>query len=59
MGLGKAVLLEALHRLQARGMRTATVCTPEKHTPAVALFQSVGFAWVNRLGLYQKACNQL
>lgn len=53
-GLGKAVLLYALRQLFVRGMRAATVCTPEHNTPAVALYLSVGFKPVKRLGLYEK-----
>jgi mycothiol synthase len=54
-GLGKAVLLGAMQRLQAQGMRHASVCTAENHTPAVQLYQAVGFTPAHRLGLYEKA----
>jgi len=53
-GLGKAVLFEALHRLQQRGIRQAVVCTPESNLPAVKLYKSVGFAVENRLGYFEK-----
>jgi mycothiol synthase len=54
LGLGKAVLLEALRRLHGKRMRQATVCTPEHHTAAVRLYASVGFTVLKRLGLYKK-----
>jgi ribosomal protein S18 acetylase RimI-like enzyme len=56
LGLGKAVLQAALQGLREQGMQHATVCTSENHTPAVALYQAVGFEAVNRLGLYEKGC---
>ena len=53
-GLGKAVLRGALQRLQQQGMLQATVVTPKNNTPAVALYLSVGFEPLNRLGHYTK-----
>jgi ribosomal protein S18 acetylase RimI-like enzyme len=43
LGLGKAVLLEGLRRLRARGARTAIVYSVADNTPAVRLYESVGF----------------
>lgn len=53
-GLGKAVLLEALRRLQALGMHKATVCTGEGNSPAVALYPSAGLMPSARLGIFEK-----
>lgn len=53
-GLGKAVLLEALRRLQEGGMTSAVVCTGEGNIPAIRLYESVGFRIDRRLGLYEK-----
>ena len=53
-GLGKVVLRGALQRLQQQGMLQATVFTPEKNIPAVALYRSVGFNTLNRLAHYTK-----
>jgi ribosomal protein S18 acetylase RimI-like enzyme len=46
-GLGKAVMSEALRRLRERGMTEACVCTNANHTPAVRLYESVGFRTVD------------
>jgi mycothiol synthase len=53
-GLGRAVMLEAMHRLQERGMRSAIVSTFEDNPPAIKLYESVGFQIANRLGTYEK-----
>jgi ribosomal protein S18 acetylase RimI-like enzyme len=53
-GLGRAVMLEGLRRLQERGMKSAIVSTFEDNTPAIKLYESVGFQVVNRLGTYEK-----
>lgn len=53
-GLGKAVMLEALHRLEAQGMQQAIVCTSDDNLPAIRLYESVGFQIVNKLGQYKK-----
>jgi mycothiol synthase len=53
-GLGKAVMLEALRRLEAQGMQQAIVCTSDDNLPAIRLYESVGFRVVNRLGQYKK-----
>ncbi len=54
-GLGKAVMFEALRGLKERGMTHAIVCTAETNTPAVRLYESVGFYVANRLGIYEKS----
>ena len=51
-GLGKAVMSEALLRLQTRGMAGAIVATHEDNQPAVQLYQSMGFRQMDRLGRY-------
>lgn len=47
-GLTRAVLLECLRRMQARGMERVSVSTGETNTPALGLYQSIGFRIVNR-----------
>jgi mycothiol synthase len=47
-GLTRAVLLEALGRMQARGMNRVSVSTGVSNTPAIRLYESVGFKIVNR-----------
>lgn len=42
-GLGRAVVLEALHRLQQRGAETVVVATTIHNTAAIALYESCGF----------------
>lgn len=42
-GLGKAVLLAALHHLQTWGADTAMLITVNTNTPAVRLYQATGF----------------
>jgi mycothiol synthase len=51
-GLGKAVLLEGLHRLRARGARTAIVYAVADNEAAVQLYESVGFRIRDRFLLY-------
>ncbi len=53
-GVGKAVMLEGLHRLQARGMQTAIVYSVGSNEPAWRLYESVGFRTYNRLLDYTK-----
>ncbi len=53
-GLGKAVMTDALRRLQGCGMTSANVCTDSENEPAVKLYEVVGFRTVNQLGLYEK-----
>jgi mycothiol synthase len=53
-GLGRAVMLEGLRRLQQRGMSRAMVCTGEDNLPGVKLYESMGFHITNKLGHYEK-----
>jgi mycothiol synthase len=53
-GLGKAVMVEGLRRLQAGGMKQAIVSTFEDNPAAIGLYESVGFRVVNQLGTYEK-----
>ena len=53
-GLGKAVMLETLRRLRENGMRQAIVETAADNTPAIKLYESIGFRVANRLMTYQK-----
>jgi len=53
-GLGRAVLLEALRRMKARGMDRVCVSTGESNAPALRLYESVGFAIQNRSIEYVK-----
>jgi ribosomal protein S18 acetylase RimI-like enzyme len=53
-GLGRAVLYEAFRRMQARGMRWTIVETSGSNTPALRLYESVGFRVVAReVGFYK------
>jgi mycothiol synthase len=47
-GLTRAVLLEGLRRLKARGMDRVCVSTGVSNTPALRLYESIGFRIVNR-----------
>lgn len=42
-GLGRALLLYALHRLREQGVQTARIATWSQNLPALHLYQSVGF----------------
>jgi len=53
-GLTRAVLLEGLRRLKARGMDRACVSTGVSNTPALHLYESVGFRVVNKYLDYVK-----
>jgi ribosomal protein S18 acetylase RimI-like enzyme len=53
-GLTRAVLLEGLRRMQARGMDRVCVSTGETNTPARRLYESVGFKIVNQYLDYVK-----
>jgi mycothiol synthase len=53
-GLGKAVMLEALRRLQAQGMHQAIVCTSENNIAALQLYASVGFQPYNTFQFYAR-----
>jgi len=53
-GLTRAVLLEGLRRLKARGMDRVCVSTGVSNTPALQLYKSVGFRIVNKYLDYVK-----
>jgi ribosomal protein S18 acetylase RimI-like enzyme len=53
-GLTRAVLLEGLRRLKARGMARVSVSTGISNTPALRLYESVGFRIVNKYLDYVK-----
>jgi len=53
-GLTRAVLLEGLRRMQARGMDRVCVSTGVSNTPALRLYESVGFKIVNKYLDYVK-----
>lgn len=43
LGVGRAVIMEGLRRLQARGARHALVYTPRSNAPAPRFYESCGF----------------
>ena len=53
-GLGRAVLLECLRRMQARGMDRVSVSTGVSNMPAIRLYEGVGFKVVNQYLEYVK-----
>jgi mycothiol synthase len=53
-GLTRAVLLECLRRMQALGMNRVSVSTGMSNTPAIRLYESVGFTIVNKYLEYIK-----
>jgi ribosomal protein S18 acetylase RimI-like enzyme len=53
-GLTRAVLLEGLRRFKVRGMERACVSTGVANTPALGLYESVGFRIVNKYLDYVK-----
>jgi ribosomal protein S18 acetylase RimI-like enzyme len=53
-GLTRAVLLEGLRRLKARGMERVCVSTGVSNTPALCLYESIGFTIVNKYLDYVK-----
>jgi len=53
-GLTRAVLLECLHRMQARGMNRVSVSTGVSNMPAIRLYESAGFKIVNKYLEYVK-----
>ena len=54
-GLTRAVLLECLHRMRARGMNRVSVSTGVSNTAAIRLYESVGFNIVNQYLEYVKS----
>jgi ribosomal protein S18 acetylase RimI-like enzyme len=53
-GLTRAVLAEAMRRMQDLGMNRVCVSTGESNTPALRLYESLGFRAVNRYLTYVK-----
>jgi len=47
-GLTRAALLESLRRMQAYGMERVCISTGVRNTPAIRLYESVGFKIVNK-----------
>ena len=47
-GLTRAVLVECLHRMRAHGMQRVCVSTGISNTPALRLYESIGFVPVNQ-----------
>jgi mycothiol synthase len=54
-GLGQAVMVEGLRRLQAWGMTKAMVGTGAKNVPAIRLYEDVGFYTETHLLTYARA----
>jgi ribosomal protein S18 acetylase RimI-like enzyme len=55
IGLGRAILLESMHKLKAAGIDTAVLgVDAENPTGALRLYESVGFYKVNTGVTYQK-----
>jgi mycothiol synthase len=53
-GLGTAVMLEGLRRLQERGMQQAIVSTYEDNLSAISFYESLGFKIEFKLGTFEK-----
>jgi len=53
-GLARAVVLEGLRRMEARGARTALVCFEGDNVPARRLYESVGFHTRSTIYTYTK-----
>jgi ribosomal protein S18 acetylase RimI-like enzyme len=53
-GLGKAVMLEGMRRLQEGGMQRAIVSTGEDNLPAIGLYEALSFQRAMTLGTYEK-----
>ncbi len=53
-GLGRAVVMEGLRRLQARGARTALIGTASVNAPALKCYAACGFALVERSHFYSR-----
>ena len=53
-GLTRAALLEGLRRMQARGMDRVCISTGVSNTPALRLYESIGFKIVNKTLDYVK-----
>jgi GNAT superfamily N-acetyltransferase len=57
-GLGKAVVLEGLQRMQASGMCTAIVCSIWDNPASYRLYESAGFRTVDILRTFTKPVSQ-
>lgn len=55
LGLTRAVLLEGLRRMHARGMDRVCISTTQTNTPAHRLYRSIGFRTVNKYLDYVRA----
>jgi ribosomal protein S18 acetylase RimI-like enzyme len=53
-GLGRAVLLEGMRRMQARGMTVATVCAEADNPGNIAFYQAAGFTLTTMMLKYEK-----
>lgn len=53
-GLGKAVVVEGLRRLKARGMKQAIVCAEHDNPAARKLYESAGFRAIHKLHTFKK-----
>jgi ribosomal protein S18 acetylase RimI-like enzyme len=53
-GLSRALLHDAMKKLQAEGMTEVDVCTSNDNFPATELYKSVGFQLTKRLLVFQK-----
>ena len=53
-GLGKAILLEGLRRLQAKGARHVYVQTDSHRNAAFRLYESAGFRVIQNILMYRK-----
>ena len=53
-GLTRAALLEGMRRMQARGMDRACISTGVSNTPAIRLYESIGFRVANQYMEYTK-----
>jgi ribosomal protein S18 acetylase RimI-like enzyme len=54
-GLGKAVVVEGLRRLKARGMKQAIVCAEHDNPAARKLYESAGFRAIHKLHTFKKS----
>ncbi len=53
-GLGRAVMLAGLQRMRDRGMRQAIVSTGSQNTPAIKLYEAIGFRVRENLLTYEE-----
>jgi ribosomal protein S18 acetylase RimI-like enzyme len=57
LGLGRAILAEALIRLQSHGAEQVVVETDDFRDAAYALYQSAGFQRAHAIGVYRRDCD--